>query len=135
MQIWVRAIGAICENLLCSRSFTKVQLRKMFEQFSVSYAASGSRGSSRVFNWREMRYKRNKDQWHEQDGEYSSPGEGSSQMYRSMSDVPEHEHRDRRDQDLEHLRRMVRDLELELRGRCRRRNHDEHVEGTVSVRG
>ena len=56
-------------------------------------------------------------------------------MYRSMSDVPEHEHHDRRDQELERLRRMVRDSELEVQGRRRRRNHDEHAEGSVSVRG
>ena len=56
-------------------------------------------------------------------------------MYRSMLDVPEHKHHDRRDQELECLCRMVRDLELEVQGRRQQRNHDEHAEGFVSVRG
>lgn len=45
--------------------------------------------------------------------------EGLSQTYQSMLDVPKHEHRDRRDQELECLRRMVRDLEIEVQGRRR----------------
>ena len=52
-----------------------------------------------------------------------------------MSDVLEHEHRDRRDQKLKRLCRMVRNLELEVRGRHRRRNYDEHDEGSISIEG
>ena len=39
---------------------------------------------------------------------------GSSYIYRSTSGASEHEHHDRRGQELEHLHRMVRDLELEV---------------------
>ena len=38
-------------------------------------------------------------------------------MYRSTSDIPEQEHYDRRDQELERLCKQVRDLELEVRDR------------------
>ena len=39
----------------------------------------------------------------------------------------------RRDEELEHLRRLVRDLELEARGRRRRRDRKKHIEGSASV--
>ena len=42
---------------------------------------------------------------------------------------------DRRDEELECLRRLVRDLELEARGRHWRRDREEHAEGLVSVGG
>lgn len=85
---------------------------KMLDHHSGSYTVSGSGGSSWSSSWRERRYKRNKDRRREQDGEHSGSGEGSSQTYRSVSDVSQHEHRDRRDQELECLRRLVKDLEL-----------------------
>jgi len=37
--------------------------------------------------------------------------------------------------ELEHLRRLVRDLELEVRGRRRRRDHEERGEGLANVGG
>ena len=40
-----------------------------------------------------------------------------------------------RDEELECLRRLVRDLELEARGRHRRREHEERGEGSASVGG
>ena len=40
-----------------------------------------------------------------------------------------------RDEELKHLRRLVRDLELEARDRHRRRDHEERGEGSASVRG
>nr|POE95677.1 hypothetical protein CFP56_32744 [Quercus suber] len=52
-----------------------------------------------------------------------------------MSSVSKHEHCDRMDQELEHLRRMVRDLKLEVQGRHRRRNLKDHAEGLTSVGG
>ena len=61
--------------------------------------------------------------------------EGSSQTYRSRLGASEHEHHDRKDQELECLHTMVKDLELEVRGRCRRMNLKEHVEGSTSVGG
>lgn len=57
------------------------------------------------------------------------------QTYQSMSKVSGHKQRDKRNQELEHLHRMVRDLELEVRGRRRQRNRDEQAEGSVSVGG
>jgi len=41
---------------------------------------------------------------------------------------------EQRDEKLKCLRRLVRDLELEARGRCRRRDHEELQEGSASVR-
>ena len=86
----------------------------MSERHSASYIASGSEQFSRGSSWGERRHKRDEDQRHEREGEHSGLGEGLSQTYRSMSGASELERRDRRDQELEHLRRMVRDLELEL---------------------
>ena len=52
-----------------------------------------------------------------------------------MSGASEHKRYDWRDQELECLHRMVRDFELEVRGRRQRRNREEHAEGSASVRG
>ena len=41
---------------------------------------------------------------------------------------------DRRNEELECLRRLVRDLELEAKGGNRRRDREERVEGSTSVR-
>ena len=43
---------------------------------------------------------------------------GLDQTYRTMLGASEHGQCDGRDQELEQLRRLVRDLELEARGRC-----------------
>ena len=40
-----------------------------------------------------------------------------------------------RDEELEHLRRLVRDLELQARGRRQRRDHKEQGERSPSVGG
>ena len=50
-----------------------------------------------------------------------------------MSGASGHECPDRRDEELKRLRRLVRELELEARGRRRKRNHKEHAEGSRSV--
>ena len=42
---------------------------------------------------------------------------------------------EQRDTELEHLHRLVRDLELEVRGRRQRRDHEERGEGSTSVGG
>ena len=42
---------------------------------------------------------------------------------------------EQRDEELERLLRLVRYLELEARGRCRRRDHEERGEGSTSVGG
>lgn len=46
-----------------------------------------------------------------------------------------HEHFVERDEELECLRRLVRDLELEARGRRRRKDCEERAEGSTSVDG
>ena len=46
-----------------------------------------------------------------------------------------HESFDRRDEELERLRRLVRDLEFEARGRHWRRDHKERAKGSASVGG
>lgn len=61
-------------------------------------------------------------------------GEGSSQTHRLAFEVPEQKHHDRRDQELEHLHRLVRDFEMDVRGRHQRRNHDESPKGSVNIR-
>ena len=78
-------------------------------------------------------HKRNADRRHKWDGEHSGLREGLLQTYRSAFEVPEQEQRDRRDQKLEHLCRLVRDLELEVQGRHQRRNHNESPKGLVSA--
>lgn len=116
-----------------------VQLRliclSMSDHRLMRYAESGSEGSSRGSSWRERQYKRNEDQRHEWYEERSSSGEGSSQTYQLSFEVPTQEQHDRRDQELEHLHRMVRDLELEVWGRCQSRDRDEFPERSKSVKG
>ena len=52
-----------------------------------------------------------------------------------MSGVSGHNRFNRRDEELEHLGRLVRDLELEARSRHRRRDREERGEGSASVGG
>ena len=97
----------------------------MFDHQSGSFTGSGSGGLSRASSWQERRrHKRNEDRRHKQDEERSSSGEGSPQTYQSASEVPEQEQHDRRDQELECFHRLVRDLELEVRG---------HIEERIAV--
>ena len=84
---------------------------------------------------RERRYKRNEDRRCERNDGSSSSGEGSSQTYQSAFEVFKQKHYDMRDHELERLHRMVRDLELEVLGRCRRRDRDKSFKGSVSVGG
>ena len=63
-------------------------------------------------------------------------------MYRTMSNALGCNRFDRRDEELkgrdeelERLYRLVRDLELEARGRPQRRDHEEREEGLASVGG
>ena len=51
-----------------------------------------------------------------------------------MSGAFGHECPNKRDEELERLRRLDRKLELEARGRHRRRDHGEHAEGSLSIR-
>ena len=63
-------------------------------------------------------------------------------MYRKISDASRRNRFNRRDEELkqrdeelERLCRLVRDLELEARGRCRRRDNEERGERSASVGG
>ena len=71
----------------------------------------------------------------EQEEEQSDLSEGSYQTHRTISSASGRGRFDERDEELEHLRRLVRDLELEVRGRCRRRDHGERAKGLASVGG
>ena len=63
-------------------------------------------------------------------------------MYRTMSGALRRNHFDRRDEELKQmdeelkcLHRLVRDLELEVRGRRRRRDNEEQGKGSASMEG
>ena len=75
------------------------------------------------------------DREHEQEEEHFSHGERSFQTHRTLSGASGREHFDKKDKELKHLRRLVMDLELEARGRCRERDHEEHAEGSTSMGG
>ena len=100
----------------------------MSESQAGSYAESGSRRSFWESNWGERRQKRCKDREYEQEERQLSLEEGSFQMYRSVFGASERnrsnrrdEERERRDEELKRLHKLVSDLELEARGRRWRR--------------
>ena len=105
----------------------------MFESRLGSYAESGSRRSSRASTWQERRKKRREDIEHKQEEEQSGLGEGSYQTHQTISSASGHERFDGRDEELECLHRLVRDLELEAKGKRRRRDREERAEGSASV--
>ena len=74
-------------------------------------------GSSRGSTWREQRHKRCEDRDRKQEEERSGLREGSYQTHRTISGALGHGQFDERDKELERLRKLVRDLELEARGR------------------
>ena len=119
-----------------------VQLRlkygKMSEGHSGGHAESESVGSFQESTWRERRrQKRHEDREREREEEEFGLREGSDQTHRTMSGASRHGQFDERDQELEQLRRLVRDLELEARGRRQRRDRDneEMKDGSVGSRG
>jgi len=98
---------------------------------SWSYVESGSGRSSRGSTWRERRQKRREDREYEEQGQ-SRLGEGLFQTYRIVSGASgrnrfnrKDEELKQRDEELERLHRLVRDLELEARGWHRRKDHEE----------
>ena len=111
----------------------------MFGCPSGSYAESGSGRSSRGSTWRERRQKRREDREHEKEGQ-SGLGEGSFQTYwtmlgasgRNRFDKRDEEH-NQRDEELERLHRLVRDLELQAKVRHQRKDHGEQRERSTSV--
>ena len=64
-----------------------------------------------------MRQNGREDREYEQGEDQSSLEEGPFQTHRTVSGVSRHAHHDRRDEELERLRRLVRELELEAQGR------------------
>ena len=89
-------------------------------------------GSSRGSTWRERRKKRHEDREYEHEEEQSGLGEGSYQTNQAASDVSGHRQLDERDEELEQLHRLVRDLELEARDRHRRGDRDNLAAGSMS---
>ena len=128
-------IGTVYGDLLRSCGSAKTCARKMFEGQSGSYAESGFGRSFRGSTWRERRQKRREDREHEQEKEQSSLGEGLFQTHWALSGALGRESFDRRDEELERLCRLVRDLELEARGKHQRRDYEEHAEGSANVGG
>ena len=57
------------------------------------------------------------------------------QTYWILSGNSGREHFDRWDEELECLRKLVRDLELEARSRRQRRDREERADGSTSVEG
>ena len=97
----------------------------MFGRRSGSHAKSDLVGSSRGSTWQERRLKRCEDREREQEKEQFGLGEGSYQMHRTISSASGHGQFDERDEELEQLCKLVRDLELEARGGHQRRDQDE----------
>ena len=102
----------------------------MFGSQSGSYAESGFGRSYWGSTQRERRQKRREDREYEE-GQFGL-GEGSFQTYRTMFDASgrnlfnkRDEELEQRDKELERLRRLVRDLELQVKDRCQRRDHED----------
>ena len=90
----------------------------MFEGNSGGHAESGSVGSSLGSTWWERRQKRREDREFEQMEEQSGLREGSYQTLQMVSGTMGHNQYEERDQEIERLRRLVRDFELEERNWC-----------------
>ena len=96
----------------------------MSEGRSGGRAQSGSVGSSQGSMWRQRRQKGRKDRERLRGEEESGLGEGSDQTRRTVSGVSGHGQYDDRDRELEWLRRLVMDLELEVRGQRQERDRN-----------
>ena len=101
------------------------------------HSGRSSQGSTR----QERRQKQREDREYEEQRQ-SELGEGSFQTYQTMSSTlgrncfdRRDEVLEKRDEDLKHLHRLVRDLELEARGRHRRKDHEKRREGSASMGG
>ena len=100
-------------------------LGKMSDRRSGSHAESDSMGSSWGSTWRERRLKRCEDRECEREDEQFGLEEGLYQMHRTISGASRHRQFDKRDEELERLHKLVRHLELEVRGEHQRRDRDE----------
>ena len=102
-----------------------LKLGKMSERRSGDRAKTGSIGSSRGFSWQKCRQKEREDREYDQREEMSGIGEGSYQTLRTVSGAMGCRQREERDKELERLCRLVRGLELEVRGSHRRRDRND----------
>ena len=91
-------------------------MREKSEGRSGGQSQSRLVGSSWDSIWQERRQRR-EDRERGRGEEESGLGKGSDQTHRTMLGASEHGQLDGRDQELERLRRLVRNLELEARGR------------------
>ena len=96
----------------------------MSGRHSGSEAESGSVGSSRGSSWQERRQKRREDRDHKREDQ-SGLGERSYQTQRTISSASGHRQFDERDEKIERLRQLVRDLELEAEDKRRGRNRGD----------
>ena len=92
-------------------------LEKMSEGHSESYAENGLMRTSRESTWRERRHKRREDRDRKREEEQSVLGEGLYQTHRTMFGTSGHGPFKEQDEELEWFRRLMRDLELEARGK------------------
>ena len=96
----------------------------MSEGYFGGHVESGSAGSSRGSTWQERRQKRHEDRERERAEEQSGLREGSYQTLRTVSGTTGYDQHEEMDQEIEWLRRLVRDFELEEKNRRQRRNQD-----------
>ena len=103
----------------------------MSERHLGDHAGTGSVGSSRGSSWRERRQKEREDRRHDQLEVMSGTGKGLYQTQRMVSGATGRRQREERDEELKRLRRLVRGLELEVRGRRREgdRNDRQQEDG------
>ena len=97
----------------------------MPEGNSGGHAESRFAESSRGSTWQERRQKRHEDREHEREEEQSGLREGSYQTLQTVSSAIGHNQYDERDQEIERLRRLVRDFEPEERNRHQQWNQDK----------
>ena len=97
----------------------------MSEGYSRGHAESGSAESSRGSTWQERRQKIREDREREQAEEQSDLGERSYQTLRKVSGATRYDQHEKKDQEIDRLRRLVRDFELKERNRHQRRNQDD----------
>ena len=102
---------------------------------SEGRAENGSTGSSQGSTWRERRQKRREDRECKLAEEQSGLGEGLYQTLRIVSGALGHDQYNERDQEIERLRSLVRDFELEGRNRHQRQNQDNRERRDDNVGG
>ena len=140
-KFWAPTIGAVYWNLLQSYGSARTRTGKCLEdnQGAMLKAAlgdllgdpPGGKGGKRDARIGSMRSKGNSAL---ERGRFKRTGQCSVASGRNRFDRRT-EVLEQRGEELECLHRLVRDLELEARGRHRRRDHEERGEGSASVGG